>query len=333
MWSLWFLFFWMISLFYIKPQLKFAFCAYIRSCFIPLFYIKPQPPSKYSSLNSVVLYLYSTSNHNRVIPFETKHELFYTSILHQTTTRVFGEVSQRGCFIPLFYIKPQLKTKKEWKRKCCFIPLFYIKPQLRPMQGLLWRCCFIPLFYIKPQLCAQSWLRTWRCFIPLFYIKPQRRAGVERARYVVLYLYSTSNHNNTFHLTKQRRVVLYLYSTSNHNGSGCGAASASVVLYLYSTSNHNIEVKVSRSDFVVLYLYSTSNHNDTAITNARNGLFYTSILHQTTTVWAVRGLKLRCFIPLFYIKPQRWWWLLFDNRVVLYLYSTSNHNEATLLAP
>ena len=78
----------------------------------------------------------------------------------------------------------------------CLISLFYIKPQPGESDDNTQICCLISLFYIKPQLQMMS-------IVPL-------------------------------------GVVLYLYSTSNHNYFNCSEKTVVVVLYLYSTSNHNI---------------------------------------------------------------------------------------------
>ncbi len=122
---------------------------------------------------------------------------------------------------------------------------------------------------------------------------------------VVLYLYSTSNHNIfPFRLSSQG-VVLYLYSTSNHNNTVSRDFILKVVLYLYSTSNHNISWAWQDSHMVVLYLYSTSNHNRTLVIVLSVRLSYIFILHQTTTSRYPSISMLRCLISLFYIKPQR----------------------------
>ena len=125
-------------------------------------------------INAVVLYRYSTSNHNR-LPFrEITYRLSYIVILHQTTTT---------------------RIKLSWQF-----------------------CCLISLFYIKPQLLACG----------------------DSDIYVVLYRYSTSNHNLLTALIMLFSVVLYRYSTSNHNVLYQAYSLTIVVLYRYSTSNHNI---------------------------------------------------------------------------------------------
>ncbi len=55
--------------------------------------------------------------------------LFLISILHQTTTAVFGQCSCVGCFLFQFYIKPQPLTYDDEHIGRCFLFQFYIKPQ------------------------------------------------------------------------------------------------------------------------------------------------------------------------------------------------------------
>ena len=119
-----------IFLFYIKPQQEEPRSDEGERCIIFLFYIKPQPTRIiafmggvvlyfYSTSNhnlessqgvsmNVVLYFYSTSNHNEDLIFSSFSRLYYISILHQTTTRGDLILSILGCIIFLFYIKPQL---------------------------------------------------------------------------------------------------------------------------------------------------------------------------------------------------------------------------------
>ena len=76
-------------------------------CLISLFYIKPQPGETMTYLDAIVLYLFSTSNHNSSSSSVTAALLSYISFLHQTTTISSQEVLQANCLISLFYIKPQ----------------------------------------------------------------------------------------------------------------------------------------------------------------------------------------------------------------------------------
>ena len=99
----------------------------------------------------VVLYLFSTSNHNLSCRCPTSHKLSYISFLHQTTTRCcassfpaqlsyisflhqtttffFSFSPIFRCLISLFYIKPQRRLHDRFPHRSCLISLFYIKPQ------------------------------------------------------------------------------------------------------------------------------------------------------------------------------------------------------------
>ena len=65
----------------------------------------------------IALYLYSTSNHNIAGYHDQNRELLYTFILHQTTTKIDAANRRVNCFIPLFYIKPQLLGRLCWRQR------------------------------------------------------------------------------------------------------------------------------------------------------------------------------------------------------------------------
>ena len=147
-------------------------------CIIPSFYIKPQLHRNalaerhvvlylhstsnhnhnwhYIYISYVVLYLHSTSNHNNKMLDAPALALYYTFILHQTTTLRLLFYSYICCIIPSFYIKPQLEKQAILSRMRCIIPSFYIKPQLMAVYYSFLCCCIIPSFYIKPQLSVWS---------------------------------------------------------------------------------------------------------------------------------------------------------------------------------
>ena len=77
--------------------------------------------------------------------------------------------------------------------------------------------CIISFLYTKPQLLAQYLLPIRSCNISFLYIKPQRKAVQRHAESVVLYRFSTSNHNLLARQVYAHGVVLYRFSTSNHN--------------------------------------------------------------------------------------------------------------------
>ena len=293
-----------IFLFYIKPQPDPTDNPSAQSCVIFLFYIKPQPCCPMPTSALVVLYFYSTSNHNVIQCIKVVYRLCYISILHQTTTWC----PRSWCVIGLCYISILHQTTTETMVKwmialLCYISILHQTTTRRSVYRMPLTLCYISILhqtttlgvpeYKSHLLCYISILHqtttllsmstyTRRCVIFLFYIKPQRRVTITLRGTVVLYFYSTSNHNNVPRLHK---VVV-------------------VVLYFYSTSNHNQMMDRFYPNRVVLYFYSTSNHNSHEYTNKMHELCYISILHQTTTPRCSKHLNTCCVIFLFYIKPQ-----------------------------
>ena len=200
-------------------------------CIISFLYIKPQPSPHANNWCVVVLYRFSTSNHNITKILWHPLTLYYIVSLHQTTTAVLLGQNNNGCIISFLYIKPQ---------------------QVTVLLGML---------------------------------------------RVVLYRFSTSNHNVDYRSTSFAKVVLYRFSTSNHNQAAANAYALKVVLYRFSTSNHNWAICVFFKLRVVLYRFSTSNHNCQCCQVLQISLYYIVSLHQTTT-------------------PLR-----------IYRFSTSNHNR------
>ena len=122
-----------------------------------------------------------------------------------------------GCIISSFYIKPQLaNVMKNPERTLYYI---FILHQTTTACALLQKR--VALYYIfilhQTTTCMTERNSSFCCIISSFYIKPQR-----------------INYGNEF-----SRVVLYLHSTSNHNQRAVCASPVFVVLYLHSTSNHN----------------------------------------------------------------------------------------------
>ena len=145
--------------------------------------------------NRVVLYPYSTSNHNLRLAYSANRMVVL--YLYSTSNHNFRTMINYPCLLSYIFILHQTTT-------CLYIPF----PCLS---------CLISLFYIKPQLCHWYFICIFGCLISLFYIKPQRQGNAGNNRLVVLYLYSTSNHNWWRGTCRRTAVVLYLYSTSNHN--------------------------------------------------------------------------------------------------------------------
>ena len=170
-------------------------------------------------------------------------------------------------------------------------------------------------------------MRCVCCIISFLYIKPQQVITNRVYTSVVLYRFSTSNHNMIPPTLLKSIVVLYRFSTSNHNSVPTFQNMGEVVLYRFSTSNHNYAL------FPVLYhklYYIVSLHQTTtesvwfAIILA---LYYIVSLHQTTTMKANAKQIASCIISFLYIKPQLVIKLFVFEFVVLYRFSTSNHNR------
>ena len=206
-----------ISFLYIKPQLIALVCGIGWGCIISFLYIKPQHKVMHILQVIVVLYRFSTSNHNCIYVNKQKEQLYYIVSLHQTTTSCPRHILQTSCIISFLYIKPQLVIH--------ILTLDY--------------CCIISFLYIKPQQYGGYQQGAQRCIISFLYIKPQQ--GKERyiIVMVVLYRFSTSNHNPSNSRYVGFVVVLYRFSTSNHNCPTDGLSGQGVVLYRFSTSNHN----------------------------------------------------------------------------------------------
>ena len=82
------------------------------------------------------------------------------------------------------------------------------------------------------------------------------------------------------------------------------------------------------SQLVVLYRFSTSNHNFIRLFASNDLLYYIVSLHQTTTEKEITEKIIRCIISFLYIKPQPCIIYVMHLLVVLYRFSTSNHNYA-----
>ena len=164
------------------------------SCIISFLYIKPQHVNVPRVERTVVLYRFSTSNHNLMWSTFLFLMLYYIVSLHQTTTLSHYEVAFHRCIISFLYIKPQLRCSEARTPPSCIISFLYIKPQhtettTKRYEVVLYRfstsnhnaqlCLsrYEKLYYIvslhqtttgRPITLAES-----RCIISFLYIKPQ----------------------------------------------------------------------------------------------------------------------------------------------------------------
>ena len=151
--------------------------------------------SKWLTSRVVVLYRFSTSNHNRERARVRHSRLYYIVSLHQTTTVLSARLTPGW----LYYIVSLHQTttcQSNWyNNSCCIISFLYIKPQrCCPYLSVQVRC-IISFLYIKPQLDKLIFRLTHRCIISFLYIKPQPNFLPIVSFPVVLYRFSTSNHN------------------------------------------------------------------------------------------------------------------------------------------
>ncbi len=201
----------------IKPQPERRLHSLPAGCSLSHIIIKPQPPLPCSLSVGVVLYLISSSNHNWAARGMAQMRLFFISYHHQTTTLTMQTLQPKRCSLSHIIIKPQLKAIRMLAKKCCSLSHIIIKPQ----RISLWQCscagCSLSHIIIKPQ--RQRWARTiiWGCSLSHIIIKPQRAMMRSVHAVVVLYLISSSNHNQDVPARCSSWVVLYLISSSNHN--------------------------------------------------------------------------------------------------------------------
>ena len=100
----------------------------------------------------VVLYRFSTSNHNHRAHSPHTLKLYYIVSLHQTTTHQ----GLRRQAQSLYYIVSLHQTTTDYgmtrRDLSCIISFLYIKPQLFERHPLVSLGCIISFLYIKPQL-------------------------------------------------------------------------------------------------------------------------------------------------------------------------------------
>ena len=274
-------------------------------CIISFLYIKPQQRRTRHEQQAVVLYRFSTSNHNLVVITHGERQLYYIVSLHQTTTLLVSSI----CKEKLYYIV-SLHQTTTWSEYGIIYPWLYYIVSLHQTTT---NC-------VDVRLCAG-------CIISFLYIKPQQHHTQWEIGDVVLYRFSTSNHNLSKMLSFSPAVVLYRFSTSNHNLSVFQCYPRIVVLYRFSTSNHNsidfykkidmLYYIVSLHQTTTAYLtieyaamlyYIVSLHQTTTSTlciSAPTLLYYIVSLHQTTTSLANLSKTKCCIISFLYIKPQR----------------------------
>ena len=158
-----------------------------------------------------------------------------------------------------FYVKPQHIYLFSTTR--CVILFLYIKPQRLVPAVMRERRCIISFLYIKPQLADENAVLAQSCIISSLYIKPQPWPSCPWAC----------------------RVVLYRFSTSNHNQSALHC-SCTELYYIVSLHQATTAPHLHLISFLLYYIVSL--HQTTTLpcnTIANVLLYYIVSLHQTTT--------------------------------------------------
>ena len=167
-----------------------------------------------------------------------------------------------------------------------------------------------------------SW---WVCELLVFREFISKRADLFCTTYMRGVSVVCWQHNNK-PLSIYRNIKVKTVSISNHNWPHAATWWRHVVLYRFSTSNHNRKCAGRKKLGVVLYRFSTSNHNPWTKRTQSVQLYYIVSLHQTTTEKQVAQQDKGCIISFLYIKPQPFMLNWKNISVVLYRFSTSNHN-------
>ena len=232
---------------------------------------------------SIVLYLFSTSNHN----VEGRHgrvsQLSYIFFLHHTTTPSLVGFAIWYCLISFFYIKPQHECPWCWY---CQIVLYLFSTSNHNTGGAGLVGSLLSYIFFLHQTTTRSSRRRhpWNCLISFFYIKPQRKGQQYFINKIVLYLFSTSNHNRSGLAVGWRLIVLYLFSTSNHNVNE-DMLDGHLLSYIFFLHQTTTVVNVMFVKYLLSYIFflhqTTTAHPTTPVSSALSYIFF---LHQTTTI-------------------------------------------------
>ncbi len=143
--------------------------------------------------------------------------------------------------------------------------------------------------------------------------------------------------------------ISILHQTTTIVGCDFGYGLLSFISILHQTTTQNLSaVTVGNCLLSLFYIKPQLNgHSRKAVRYCLLSLFYIkpqqpidlmsdhplsfiSILHQTTTSTRRHQEPLNCLLSLFYIKPQHEVTYQYEDMIVFYLYSTSNHNSLAL---
>ena len=144
------------------------------------------------------------------------------------------------CIISFLYIKPQPFTSFSKNKPSCIISFLYIKPQLLILALLLSVRCIISFLYIKPQLSAGIGFVVRCCIISFLYIKPQLLPYFLFSGRVVLYRFSTSNHNVSSLLLPAALLyyIVSLHQTTTWDNLSCSRNWLYYIVSLHQTTTY-----------------------------------------------------------------------------------------------
>ncbi len=196
-----------------------AISAFLFGCILLKFYIKPQQSSYCLVSFEVVSYWNSTSNHNCTGCHSTPEALYLIEILHQTTTREYGNHIEDKLYLieilhqtttPVVAPFEHFRVVSYWNSTSnhnllresvnCWRVVSYWNSTSNhnPVSSNV----FTPGLYLIEILHQTTtlWLREayqLRCILLKFYIKPQHKPLTRDIPGVVSYWNSTSNHNDS----------------------------------------------------------------------------------------------------------------------------------------
>ena len=213
-----------------------------------------------SSLNAVVSYRNSTSNHNRRREASQPLRLYLIEILHQTTTKEC--LRNRRNMLYLIEILHQTTTRLKHQIDVFQLYLIEILHQTTTRLSVVAPVVSLYLIEILHQTTTTTCdiRNPYCCILSKFYIKPQLMVIAGVSFDVVSYRNSTSNHNVLLRHRTKRNVVSYRNSTSNHNFVGSVRIFVGCILSKFYIKPQHLSVAFEFL-LVVSYRNSTSNHN------------------------------------------------------------------------
>ena len=278
-----------------------------------------------ASLDCVVSYRNSTSNHNKRQRSRRRKPLYLIEILHQTTTCNIPLCLFLGCILSKFYIKPQ-----HMKEYPAFIIVVSYRNSTSNHNKLCYEYFFVPLYLIEilhqtttARATARSprklylieilhqtttsgsvKARTNGCILSKFYIKPQPMDDKEclRNRCILSKFYIKPQPMDDKKALRNRCILSKFYIKPQPHARPGGRRLSCILSKFYIKPQPIVHPCWPIG--VVSYRNSTSNHNYAPRNCSFLRLYLIEILHQTTTESDALSKRFSCILSKFYIKPQ-----------------------------